>query len=198
MACFPSWIQRVEWHCPRLFIIGAISFIVDLSVIDVMENCIYAKCEGFPDSWIVYNTFTNTLTAFLIQPIVLMYIMLNFNLLDVKSGTNGMYAKAMILVLVVIVSSTVIEMIQSIIPIGELLTSAVLAIGIAAAIGWEHVIMEKFLNEKNKTVDYLKTLGEFKSLELIEDSQVTLNLSVIIVLIFGALLAILNGALGLG
>ena len=84
--------------------------------------------------------------------------MLNFNLLDVKSGTNGMYAKAMILVLVVIVSSTVIEMIQSIIPIGELLTSAVLAIGIAAAIGWEHVIMEKFLNEKNKTVDYLKTL----------------------------------------
>ena len=58
--------------------------------------------------------------------------------------------------------------------------------------------MEKFLNEKNKTVDYLKTLGEFKSLELIEDSQVTLNLSVIIVLIFGALLAILNGALGLG
>ena len=180
------------------FIVGTISFIVDLSVIDVMENCIYAKCEGFPDSWIVYNTFTNTLTAFLIQPIVLMYIMLNFNLLDVKSGTNGMYAKAMILVLVVIVSSTVIEMIQSIIPIGELLTSAVLAIGIAAAIGWEHVIMEKFLNEKNKTVDYLKTLGEFKSLELIEDSQVTLNLSVIIVLIFGALLAILNGALGLG
>ena len=36
-------------------------------------------------------------------------------------------------------------MIQSIIPVGEIITSAILAIGIAAAIGWEKVIMEKFL-----------------------------------------------------
>ena len=54
------------------------------------------------------------------------------------------------LVLVVIVSSTIIEMLQSIIPIGELLTSAFLAIGIAAAIGWEHQIMEQFLKNKKQ------------------------------------------------
>ena len=180
------------------FFIGIISFIVDLSVVDVLEDCIYATCQELPESWTIYNTFTNILTAFLIQPIVLMYLMLNFNLLDVKTGKNGRYAKAMVLVLVVIVSSTIIEMLQSIIPIGELLTSAFLAIGIAAAIGWEHQIMEQFLKNKNRTVDYLKTIGEIRPVEPATDATPSLNFSLIVLFVFAILLSVLHGAIGLG
>lgn len=180
------------------FFIGIISFIVDLSVVDVLENCIYGTCEALPESWTIYNTFTNILTAFLIQPIVLMYLMLNFNLLDVKTGKNGRYAKAMVLVLVVIVSSTIIEMLQSIIPIGELLTSAFLAIGIAAAIGWENRIMDQFLKNKNRTVDYLKTIGEIRPVEPVTGATPSLNFSLIVLFVFALLISVLHGAIGLG
>ena len=45
--------------------------------------------------------------------------------------------------------STIVEMIQSIIPVGEIITSAILAIGIAAAIGWEKGDYgEIFVNKK--------------------------------------------------
>ncbi len=180
------------------FFIGIISFIVDLSVVDVLEDCIYATCQELPESWTIYNTFTNILTAFLIQPIVLMYVMLNFNLLDVKTDKNGRYAKAMVLVLVVIVSSTIVEMLQSIIPIGELLTSAFLAIGIAAAIGWEHQIMGQFLKNKNRTVDYLKSIGEIRSVEPAKDATPSLSFSLIVLFAFALLLSVLHGAIGLG
>ena len=180
------------------FVVGIISFIADLSIFGILEDCIYETCDGLPESWLIYNTFTNTLAGYLIQPIVLMYVLLNFNLLDSDTDENGGYARTMILVLVVIVSSTLIEMIQSIIPIGEIITSAILAIGIAAAIGWEKVIMEKFLAGRNSTVDYLGTIGEIKNIALAENPPLSLKLSIATVFLFTFILALLNAALGLG
>ena len=85
--------------------VGIISFIADLSIFGVLEDCIYRTCDGLPESWLIYNTFTNTLAGYLVQPIVLMFVLLNYNLVDSGTDENGGYARAMILVLVVIVSS---------------------------------------------------------------------------------------------
>jgi len=180
------------------FIIGIISFIADYSIFDTLEDCIYATCDGLPEEWLIYNTFTNTLAGYLVQPIVLMYILLNYNLVDSGRDENGTYARAMVIVLVVIVSSTLIEMIQSIIPIGEIITSAILAIGIAAAIGWEKVIMEKFLETKNSTTAYLQTINEIQDIEINPLSQKSFTISISTIIVFAFILSILNAALGLG
>ncbi len=180
------------------FIVGIISWIADVSVHDTLNECMYAICDGLPEEWLIYNTFTNNLAAYLVQPIVLMYILLNYDLLDTKSDENGSFARAMVIVLVVIASSTVLEMIQSIIPIGEIITSAVLAIGIAAAIGWEKAIMEKFLSGRNSTTTYLQSIGELSSVEFEQSSKKFFLTSIMTILVFGFLLSILNAALGLG
>ena len=180
------------------FIVGIISWIADVSVHDTLNECIYGICDGLPEEWLIYNTFTNNLAAYLVQPIVLMYVLLNFNLVDTQSDENGAFARAMVIVLVVIASSTIIEMIQSIIPIGEIITSAVLAIGIAAAIGWEKAIMEKFLLKMNSTSLYLDSIGELHEVEFDQASQKAFMTSIITIIVFGFLLSILNAALRLG
>ena len=180
------------------FIVGIISWIADVSVHDTLNQCMFAVCDGLPEEWLIYNTFTNNLAAYLVQPIVLMYILLNYDLVDTKSDENGSFARAMVIVLVVIASSTVLEMIQSIIPIGEIITSAVLAIGIAAAIGWEKAIMEKFLSGRNSTTTYLESINELNSIEFDQSSKKFFLTSIMTIFVFGFLLSILNAALGLG
>jgi len=184
--------------CFGFFIVGIISWIADVSVHDTLKECMYGICDGLPEEWLIYNTFTNNLAAYLVQPIVLMYVLLNYNLVDTQSDANGSFARAMVIVLVVIASSTVIEMIQSIIPIGEIITSAVLAIGIAAAIGWEKAIMEKFLLKMNSTTAYLGGIGELHDIEFDQSSQRTFMTSIITIFVFGFLLSVLNAALRLG
>ena len=127
-----------------------------------------------------------------------MYVLLNYDLVDSGRDENGTYARAMVIVLVVIVSSTLIEMVQSIIPIGEIITSAVLAIGIAAAIGWEKAIMEKFLAQKNSSAAYLQTINEINDLEFDSSSERSFFISISTIVIFAFILSILNAALGLG
>tara|TARA_B100000575_G_C23121500_1_gene649100 strand:+ start:213 stop:1565 length:1353 start_codon:yes stop_codon:yes gene_type:complete len=180
------------------FIVGIISWIADYSILDTLENCIYATCDGLPEEWLIYNTFTNNLARYIVGPIVLMFILLNYDLVDTKSDENGSYARAMVIVLVVIATSTVIEMIQSIIPIGEIITSAILAIGIAAAIGWEKAIMEKFLSTKNSTSNYLMDIKEILHLEFNAQSHKMFMTSIATIMAFTFILSLLNAALGLG
>ena len=140
------------------------------------------------DRWLIYNTFTNTTAGYLIQPLLLMYVLLNYNLVDTSEDGNGLFARAMVIVLVVIASSTLIEMIQSIIPVGEIITSAVLAIGIAAAIGWERRIMEKFLESKESTTLYLENLREIQLADFSENESDVLQTTALTIIIFGLIL----------
>ena len=158
----------------------------------------YETCNGLPEPWLIYNTFTNTLAGYLVQPLVIMFVLLNYNLIDATQEGNRIYARAMVILIVVIASSTFIEMIQSIIPIGEIITSAVLAIGIAAAIGWEERIMQQFLATKNSTAEYLAQQQEILNLEFSEGSSKSFSVAMGSILIIGFILAVLHSALGLG
>ena len=169
-----------------------------MSIVDTLQQCIYQTCDGLPESWLIYNTFTNSLAGFLVQPIVIMFVLLNYNLIDTTKEGNGIYARAMVILIVVIASSTLIEMIQSIIPVGEIITSAILAIGIAAAIGWEEKIMEKFLESKNSVSDYLVGIKELVEIEFSKESSKSFTVAMGSILAFAFILAVLHSALGLG
>jgi len=58
--------------------------------------------------------------------------------------------------------------------------------------------MEQFLKNKNKTVDYLKTIGEIRPVEPATDATPSLNFSLIVLFVFAILLSVLHGAIGLG
>ena len=104
----------------------------------------------------------------------------------------------MVILMVVIVSSTIIEMLQSIIPVGDIITSGILAIGIAAAIGWEENIMRQLLSFQESVNTYLKELDEI-ILHDYEPRQVRLFTGImVIILAYNLLMSILHATLELG
>ena len=163
-----------------------------------MDQCVYDVCDGLPDSWLIYNTFTNNLAIFLFKPLIIMFVLLNYSLVDTKTDKNGTLARTMVILMVVIVSSTIIEMLQSIIPVGDIITSGILAIGIAAAIGWEENIMRQLLSFQESVNTYLKELDEI-ILHDYEPRQVRLFTGImVIILAYNLLMSILHATLELG
>ena len=178
--------------------IGIISFFVNLSVLDDIDKCVYDVCQGLPDSWIIYNTFTNNLAYFLVQPLIIMYVLLNYSLLDTKTDKNGTLARTMVILMVVIVSSTITEMIQAIVPIGDMITSGIMALGIAAAIGWEEKIMKRLLSFQESVNEYLEELNEIVIFEPDMKQIKQFSSIMFIIIIYDILMSIIHASLKLG
>ena len=78
----------------------------------------------------LWSTFTTGLHFTIIRPLIAMYILLKFNLLDINEKTKPM-AKTMSIVLIVVATSAILELVQSIIPINQMISAALLGILIA-------------------------------------------------------------------
>ena len=65
-----------------------------------------------------------------------MYILLRFNLIEINDETKPL-AKTMSIVLIVVATSAILELVQSIIPINQMISAALLGIIIALGLGWE-------------------------------------------------------------
>ena len=75
------------------------------------------------------------------------YILIQYRLIDTSSDENRNLLRIMILLLLLIVSSSFIEMIQSLIPVPQMVTASLLAIAVAFFIGWEERITGWFVEE---------------------------------------------------
>ena len=84
----------------------------------------------------LWSTFTTGLHFTIVRPLIAMYILLKFNLLDINEKTKPM-AKTMVIVLIVVATSAILELVQSIIPINQMISAALLGILIALGLGWE-------------------------------------------------------------
>ena len=73
--------------------------------------------------------------------------MIQYRLIDTSSDENRNLLRIMILLLLLIVSSSFIEMIQSLIPVPQMVTASLLAIAVAFFIGWEERITGWFVDE---------------------------------------------------
>jgi hypothetical protein len=127
-----------------------------------------------------------------------MYVLLNYSLLDTKTDKNGTLARTMVILMVVIVSSTITEMIQAIVPIGDMITSGIMALGIAAAIGWEEKIMKRLLSFQESVNEYLEELNEIVIFEPDMKQIKQFSSIMFIIIIYDILMSIIHASLKLG
>ena len=100
--------------------------------------------------------------------------------------------------MVVIVSSTITEMIQAIVPIGDMITSGIMALGIAAAIGWEEKIMKRLLSFQESVNGYLEELNEIVIFEPDMKQIKQFSSIMFIIIIYDILMSIIHASLKLG
>ena len=124
-----------------IFVVGLIAGIADLAVLDIVRSCYEAVCQPFPSAYNIWYDFTSESLVYLYTPILFMYVLLNYDIIDTQSGENRWMIRIIVILLLLIVSSTVLELIQSFLPIPEMISSAALAIIVAIFIGWEEKIV---------------------------------------------------------
>ena len=99
-----------------------------------------------------------------------MYILLNFDIIDSQANENRWLTRIMVILMLLIVSSSVIELMQSFLPLPQMISSAALAMVVAIFIGWEERIMTNLMREGDTVTTKLAGMGELAIFQ-IDDSD---------------------------
>jgi len=102
----------------------------------------------------LWKTFTTQMHFTILRSLIAMYILLKYGFFDVNEETRPT-AKLMTIILIVVATSAVLELIQSIIPINQMLTAALLGIIIAFGIGWEERSFDGLVANPANIRDYI-------------------------------------------
>jgi hypothetical protein len=100
----------------------------------------------------IWITLTSSMHFTILRPLIGMYILLRFGLFDATDEMKPK-AKMMVIILIVIATSALLELIQSIIPINQMFTAALLGIIVAFGIGWEERSFDKLVNAPSNMRD---------------------------------------------
>lgn len=144
-----------------IFIIGFISGLADVAVLDVVRSCYETQCESFPAAYSIWYDFTSEALVYLYTPILFMFILLHYDIVDTKRDENRWLIRIIVILMLLIVSSTILELIQSFLPIPDMISSAALAIVVGIFIGWEERIVNSLIDDsasiKETAPDFMRT-----------------------------------------
>ena len=140
--------------------VGLISGIADIAVLDIVDSCMYTVCENFPESYNIWYKFTTEALLLLFTPLMVMYILLHFDVIDSEAEQNRWMTRIIVILMLLIVSSTMIELLQSFLPVSSMISSAILAMVVAIFIGWEERIMNTLIAEGESISKKLSSLDE--------------------------------------
>ena len=149
--------------------VGLISGIADYAVLDIVDSCMYTVCETFPESYTIWYNFTTEALLLLFTPLMVMYLLLHFDIIDSESENNRWMTRIIVILMLLIVSSTMIELLQSFLPVPQMISSAILAMVVAIFIGWEERIMKTLIAEGESISKKLESLQELNVPEVSED-----------------------------
>ena len=76
-----------------------------------------------------------------------MFILLHYDIVDTKRDENRWLIRIIVILMLLIVSSTILELIQSFLPIPDMISSADLAIVVGVFIGWEERIVNSLIDD---------------------------------------------------
>ncbi|MGB0727740.1 MAG: hypothetical protein ACPGR0_05510 [Candidatus Poseidoniaceae archaeon] len=94
------------------------------------------ELEGLSAWQQIWTEITATLHFTMMRPILGLYIFFRYGLIRI-SEDNEQVGKTMAIVLIVVATSALLEIVQSLIPLTEMLSAGILGIAIAFGIGWE-------------------------------------------------------------
>jgi len=141
-------------------ITGFIAGVADYVVLDIVNSCVETTCEEWPRAFDIWYDFTSETLVYLFTPLIMMFILLNFDIIDSESKENTWMTRIMVILMLLIVSSSVIELLQSFLPVPQMISSAALAMVVAIFIGWEERIMESLIREGDSVSNKLLELDE--------------------------------------
>ena len=128
-------------------LIGFINYFIDLALTEILVSCYETECKQLPVAFDIWSTLTIGIISFLFVPILFVYILVQYKLIDTESEKNRGLLRIMILLLLLILSSSFIELVQSLIPVPQMVTASLLAAVVAFFVGWEEKITSWFVNE---------------------------------------------------
>ena len=152
-----------------ILLVGIISGIADIAVLDIVESCMVTECETFPASYAIWYKFTTEALLLLFTPLMVMYILLHFDVIDTEAENNQWMTRIIVILMLLIVSSTMIELLQSFLPVSQMVSSAILAMVVAIFIGWEERIMSSLIGEGESVSKKLKSLGELHETKISDE-----------------------------
>jgi len=148
--------------------VGLISGIADYAVLDIVDSCMYTVCESFPESYNIWYKFTTEALLLLFAPLMVMYVLLHFDVIDSEAEQNQWMTRIIVILMLLIVSSTMIELLQSFLPVSSMISSAILAMVVAIFIGWEERIMNTLIGEGESISKKLSSLNELHEPDISE------------------------------
>ena len=84
----------------------------------------------------IWNLLTAGIHFTMARPLIAMYILLRYGLVDINEDNRDV-ARLMTVMLIVVATSALLELIQTVIPINQMLSAALMGILIAFGVGWE-------------------------------------------------------------
>ncbi len=132
-----------------VFFLGFTNWIQDKLLLDAYYSCLEGNCAPESSIFELVNYLTSGVLIYLLKPLLFVRVMVQFQIIDTSSEKNRNLTRIMILLILLIISSSIIELIQSLIPIPQMISGSILAIGVVFFIGWEEKITESFIGNAN-------------------------------------------------
>ena len=180
-----------------IFVVGVIWYLLTLVNYETAESCVLTTCQAWDENFVDWYVFTFQVSKFLFVPLIFMFILLNYNMIDTEAKGSKNITRIMVLLLLLVATSSLIEMIQIILPIPEMITSALFAGGVVLFIGWEERIMDQIITKKSSASESLKELVDMKKLRVEEAEFRFFSISMAAVIGYGLLIAILFDSMGM-
>ena len=180
-----------------IFIVGVIWFLLTLVVMDTANSCVETICEEWNQTFIDWYAFTYQVAVYLLAPLIFMFIILNYNIVDTDSKYGKSITRIMVLLLLLVATSSLIEMVQIVLPIPEMVTSALFAGGVVLFIGWEEKIMDKMITDKSNSVEAIETILKIHTPNIDNKEYLVFSIATVSLIIYGLLLAVLFDSMGI-
>ena len=177
------------------FVLGILWFIFDYTQMGIIDSCVETACVAMNETYLTWYIFTSQIIRYLGVPLLFMYVILNFNLIETE-GENVWFTRVLVLLMLLIVTSSIIELIQTVLPIPQMITSALFAAAVVIFIGWEEKITSSMIRRSESISGTLLKLGEVREVKF-EESQyrvfsIIIGISLVLALMISFLISLME------
>ena len=180
-----------------IFSLGILWYLLSLVYMDNITSCVESACELLSVAWINWYVMTFQIALYLGVPLLFMFVMLNYNLVDTETGSGSVIGRTTVLLLLLVTSSTIIELIQLILPVPEMITSAVFAGAVVAFIGWEEKIMKQLISKSKNIAESISEISPIPDYKISEGEFRFFSFSMLMLGLYAFTISFLFEAMGI-